>query len=277
MRGRSEGDTINVVDVDQFWSLIESARRDAGDRLHAEFEDRFLTGLEARMDALPLDEPIEYDARRIELYERADVPGLRAVNRMVDSTVEYLPEPSPAFLSGLVSLGRETFERALDDADSLLWDPLIRVIAASQVGPDRMLLGEMAAMAGYNYEYRLDAVVNFPALVDAAVSRDEAGSDDGAASQEDEDDEDDEYDEDDEDDGLAGGNDGGCIDEDSWDEVPAEVRRRLPRLSAVFAARMETAEQTRRRRRRWSTIGWAALFAAIMAVVIVVAVRNTAW
>jgi len=86
VRGRSEGDTINVVDVDQFWSRSVAARRDAGDRLHAEFEDRFLTGLEARMDALPLDEPIEYDARRIELYERADVPGLRAVNRMVVST-----------------------------------------------------------------------------------------------------------------------------------------------------------------------------------------------
>jgi hypothetical protein len=270
------------VDIDQFWSLIESARSAAGDRLHPEFEDRFLTGLEVRMDALALDELIEYDARRIELYEQADVPGLRAVNRMVDSTVEYLPEPCPAFLSGLVSLGRVTFERALADADSLLWDPLVRAIAAGQLAPDRMLLREMAAMAGYNYEYRLDDVVDFPALVGARVTHDEAETD-----SEDEEDNDSWNDDARDDDPWAedawdeDAPDDDPRNEDSWDEDPAEVRRRLPRLNAIFAARMEAAEQDRMRRRRSSIIGWAALYAAIVVVlitivVIMAAVQNTA-
>ncbi|GIH09128.1 hypothetical protein Rhe02_71950 [Rhizocola hellebori] len=239
------------MNIDQFWSLIASARAEAGDRVHPQFPSRFLAALGARLDELTLQEVIDFDARRHELYQRANRPGLRAVNRMVDTEVGQLSQPSDAFLSGLVSLGRESFERALVDADSLYWEPILRAVAEDQLPANRLLLGDIAALAAEVYASRSDANGVFYRLVSARLYPEEST--------------DEAYDDDE-----------GGAEEGPWDDDSAQVQNRLPKLSAMFAARTAEAEQVMARTQRLGAVGWTVLFAVILLAAAVIALIGRA-
>jgi hypothetical protein len=225
--------------------LIAAARSDAGERVHPRFPGRFLTALGARLEELTLQEVVDFDARRHKIYKRADRPGLRAANRLIGTTVGDLPEPSSAFLSGLVSLGRESFERALSDADSLSWEPVMSAIAKGQLPADHLLMADLTALAGEVYASRSDANGVFYRLVSARLYPDE--------------DADQEYD--DADNGAQ---------EVPWDDDPAQVQARLPKLGAMFAPHTAAAEEVKIRRRHLSAVGWTVLFAMILIAAIVI-------
>jgi hypothetical protein len=244
------GGILAGVNIDQFWSLIGAARAEAGDRVHPQFPGRFLAALGSALDDLTLQEVVDFDARRHELYRRANRPGLRAVNRMVDNDAGYLAQPSDAFLSGLVSLGREVFERALADADSLYWEPILRAVAEDQLPADRLLLGDMTALAAEVYASRSDANGVFYRLVTAHLYPEDA---------------DEAYDDDE---------DG--VEEGPWDEDEAQVQNRLPKLSAMFAARTAEAEDVMARSRRLGAVGWTVLFAVILLAAAVISLVGRA-
>jgi len=214
--------------------LIAAARLEAGERVHPQFPSRFVTALEARLVRLAPQEIVDFDARRNELYKQSDRPGLRAANRLVDTTAGHLSAPSPAFFSGLLSLGRETFERALADADSLYWEPVMRAIAEGQLPADRLLLSELTAAAGHCYAKRDDGSGEFGDLVAARLweEPDDTGLDEDT-------------------------------EEGPWDGDPAQVQTRLPKLSAMFAART-AAERFGAPRRPLGAFGWILVFAAVL-------------
>ena len=220
------------MNIDQFWDLIDRARDDGGDRLLPEFTDRFLTAIEDRLYDLELNEVVQYDARLKELCRRADLPGLRAANRMVAGPDVYVSDVDDGFVCGLISLGRETFERALTDPDSLSLEPLLRAVAEGRVPGAYLILDEMPDMAMHNYESR-DESGDYSTALDPYIV------------------------------------DADGVDDADWDEDPEQVRRRLPRLSAMFAARTQTLEQAAARKQRLSTLGWVLLLAAILAMAVI--------
>jgi hypothetical protein len=216
--------------------LIALARSGAGDRVHPQFPTRFLTALGERLEELTVQDVVDFDARRHELFKRANTAGLRAANRLVDTGAGHLSQPSGAFLSGLVSLGREAFERALADADSLYREPVLRAVAEDQLPADRLLLGDFAALASEVYSSRSDANGVFYRLVTARLQDSNTDYLD--------------YDDSDE--------------EGPWDGDPSQVQHRLPKLSAMFAARAAEAEDGRARSQRMGAVGWTVLFAVIL-------------
>jgi hypothetical protein len=239
------------VNIDQFWSLIAAARSGAGDRVHPQFPTRFLTALGERLEEITVQDVVDFDARRLELFRRANTPGLRAANALVDTGAGHLSQPSDAFLAGLVSLGREVFERALADADSLYWEPILRAVAEDQLPTDRLLLGDFAALASEVYASRSDANGVFYRLVNARLDGDTTDYGD--------------Y-----------GDYGDGDEEGPWDRDMAQVQHRLPKLSAMFAARAAEAEQGMARSQRMGAIGWTVLFAVILLAAVAISLLGKA-
>jgi uncharacterized protein DUF4240 len=214
------------VDVQQFWEIVEAARSEV-DGWPGDHDRRWARALYARLSTLPPEDILGFDRCFAAVRRSAESPEMAAAVQLV-----VLPTPAtwlPYFVSFeakfsnfvncLVMLGRDTFDRAVADPDTLAEHPLIRDVA-EELRPGAALLAvrvfdaagdAYCALTGTDTNEYLDLVL--PSTVDDQAEED----------QEDEED----PDEDDEDDGSY----------DAW------VAEHLPRLWALFvtdcAARRE--------------------------------------
>lgn len=109
------------MDLDGFWDLIERSAREERD---LEERAEWLTG---RLAGLPLEEIIGFRKHLDALHERADTWHLWGAAHLIcggasDDGFWY-------FQAWLVGLGRQVFERAIADPDSLADVPLVRELA----------------------------------------------------------------------------------------------------------------------------------------------------
>jgi hypothetical protein len=184
------------VDEDRFWSIVAAARDEAGDRCSAAFGARFGEALAARLDPLTVYGLFDFGLHLRRTRVRADVPALRAACWLAGDPADF-----DAFAAGLVTLGRDTFERVLADPDSLSREPVVRADAALPVSGVEDVVGSL-------YEAR-------------------AGRDPGILAAH-----------------LDHTVDPDTEETDDWSRDPAEVRRRLPGLAALFPTVLSEAEQS---------------------------------
>ena len=98
--------------LDQFWAIIEEVHRNSAGNMDAKCE---LLGTTLRK--LPLDEVRSFDEHFREQYYRAYDWGLWAAAYIIGHGCS--DDSFMDFRSTLISMGRETFERALADPESL--------------------------------------------------------------------------------------------------------------------------------------------------------------
>ena len=191
--------------MDDFWRLVDEARQGV-----AESEimgDEIAAKLIDRLVTGPLPEILDFSNCFDHASSRAFQWKLWAAAELIwgwtsDDTFQ-------SFRSGLIGLGREAFERIVADPDALADHPLVQRIARGEVGTEILDMEPLENVALYAYE-RLagDEEDGFWTAID-------------------------EHDtplEDDE------GDEGERFDL----RDPAEVRRRLPRLTAVFPSQSMT-------------------------------------
>jgi hypothetical protein len=119
---------LSAVDFDQFWAVIEGARRDAGDPADAE---RVAGQAVALLSARSAEEIIAAEQRLCELLAGSYQMPLWAAACVIqggcsDDGFEY-------FRGWLILQGRRVFEAALGDPDSLASHPAVQALAASPV------------------------------------------------------------------------------------------------------------------------------------------------
>jgi Protein of unknown function (DUF4240) len=119
---------LSAVDFDQFWAVIEGARRDAGDPADAK---RVAGQAVASLSARSAEEIIAAEQRLGELLAGSYQVSLWAAASVIqggcsDDGFEY-------FRGWLILQGRRVFEAALADPDSLASLPAVHAVAASPV------------------------------------------------------------------------------------------------------------------------------------------------
>ncbi|MGI5245002.1 DUF4240 domain-containing protein [Dactylosporangium sp. CA-139066] len=129
-----------AVDSDTFWSIIDGARAEAGDRVSPGFAERFTGALRMRLGALDKSELLDFDARRTELQARANSSAMWAVGRVVARYAD-------AFVDGLIARGRDVYERAVAAPDDLADDPVIRAVAAGELAAHELAPREVEDLA----------------------------------------------------------------------------------------------------------------------------------
>ena len=192
------------MDLNEFWTLIDAARAEArplnGDTMAA--------ALEHRLVALTPAEVVQFGVHFEHLHAEAYRWDLWAAAYLIlggcsDDSFDY-------FRSGLISLGRATYEAALANPDSLAAHPMVQAIAADPDLEDDLCMEEVDYAPGAAYEELVGIVDGdgeaFYQAVEAVQGKPE---DDG--------------------DGDPAG--------EGWDfDDDAEMARRLPRLAALFPA-----------------------------------------
>jgi hypothetical protein len=98
--------------LDQFWTIIEDVHRDSAGDMDAKCD---LLGKALRQ--LPLEEIASFDQHFTEQYYRAYDWGLWAAAYIIGGGCS--DDSFSDFRATLISMGRETFERALADPQSL--------------------------------------------------------------------------------------------------------------------------------------------------------------
>ncbi len=221
------------MDVDAFWGASEAARRAAEEPTAEAYTTSYLTALERQLGSLGNAEIVNFEAARRTLVQQIDHPGMKAAAWLV-AGFDDLDD----FLGGLAALGRDVFERARADPDTLAEHPVVQGIAAGRFTEDVLLLSEVSEAARTAYGQRAGSRDGwrreYDALVEAAMRRLTDGENDIDTSDVDTTDADDE-----------------------WHD--AEISARLPRLAAMFLqSRRQTSAAHERRSNRtlWMAV-WA--------------------
>ncbi|GAA2598883.1 hypothetical protein GCM10010399_31860 [Dactylosporangium fulvum] len=179
---------FGAVDSETFWSIIDGARSAAGDRVTPGFAERFTAALRMRLATLDKSELLDFDARRTELQARANSSAMWATGRVVARFAD-------AFVDGLIARGRDVYERAVADPDSLADDPVIRAVAAGGLPAHELAPREVEDLAEELYGETDD----YPMLLRARTGQ------------------------------VAP-----LVDDDWDDEDDSAVRKHLPKISALF-------------------------------------------
>ena len=190
--------------MDEFWQLVDEARRDVPESNH--LGDDIATNLVNRLATATTTEILDFNHWFEHALGRAFQWNLWAAAELIWGWTS--DDTFSGFRAGLVGLGREAFERVVADPDSLADHPLVQRIARGEVTTEILYMEALENVASEAYE---------------RVTGDEDGFWD-AADQHDPPDSDDE------------GSPGERFDLSD----PAEVRRRLPRLVALFPSQSMT-------------------------------------
>ncbi|TWJ20027.1 DUF4240 domain-containing protein [Micromonospora endolithica] len=196
-----------MIGTEDFWALVEASATATGD------PDERLAWLTDRLAERSADDAVDFALRLDEARARADTWVLWGAASLVcaglcsDDGFHY-------FQAWLVGLGRSTFERVVDDPDALADVPQVRRLARRSVDawdddewPDWEALDYVADRA---YERITGAADALDAAVEAR-GRELRASPDPA--------------------------------DEEWDlDDPAELRRRYPRLAAMFRLPAEESE-----------------------------------
>ncbi len=191
------------MDAERFWAIVDAARNEV-DGWFADVDQQWARGLYAGLVTLPPEDILDFDRRLATLRRSAETPEMAAATQ-------------------LVMLGRETFERAVADPDSLADHPLIRAVGDGEL-PGSVLLAVRVDDAAGDAYCELTRVDDDGYLDRLSPST----TDDREAAGDDEDDEDPDDDEDADDDGAGA----------AW------LAERLPRLLAVFPPEAEPPADT---------------------------------
>jgi hypothetical protein len=187
-----------MMDVEAFWRLIDDAGADA-DASTGTFEEwraAVATTCEDRLATLPPDEIVQFVLRQWQLSNRAHDWRLWGAAHLIQDGCTY--DEFHAFRDGLVSMGRDWYERALTDPDSLADHPAMTAEAVL-VGNDAF--DYLGTMAYRQVTGRVDGLGEALEASPEFELLEEPGE-------------------------LSG---------EKWDfEDHGETRRRLPRLSAIF-------------------------------------------
>lgn len=138
------------MDTDEFWSLIEEARRGARPDPRDGYMDRFVAKLEQLLRARSPEEVFEFSNRFENRIREAltddlwDAAGL-ILQRSFDDGQEWPLHWFDYFGGWLISMGREVYERALAEPDSL-------VEPASRPGIEDWFLDELVCVPDRVYE-----------------------------------------------------------------------------------------------------------------------------
>lgn len=109
--------TVRGMDLETFWRLVGEIR-DRAERADAA-DDEALTNcvVDVIADRLTADELLAFDAVASDLVNLADTPAMEAAMFLIEG---YISDDSfMDFRDGLILLGREPFEAAIADPDSL--------------------------------------------------------------------------------------------------------------------------------------------------------------
>jgi len=219
------------MDAERFWAIVDAARNEV-DGWFADVDQQWARGLYAGLVTLPPEDILDFDRRLATLRRSAETPEMAAATQLV---VRPFPGSQTypsfivfelkfrAFANCLVMLGRETFERAVADPDSLADHPLIRAVGDGEL-PGSVLLAVRVDDAAGDAYCELTGVDDDGYLDRLSPST----TDDREAAGDDEDDEDPDDDEDADDDGAGA----------AW------LAERLPRLLAVFPPEAEPPADT---------------------------------
>jgi hypothetical protein len=214
---------MSGVDDERFWATVKAADDDV-EEWSPDLDQDWANALYAHLVTLPADEVLAFDLRLGTLRRAAETPEMAAAIQLVvrpspRDWLRHRPDPYylpfiwkfREFVNCLVMLGRDTFERAVADPDSLADHPLIQAVANDQLPPS-VLVSSRVYDAACNAYMKLTGIgeSEYCDLYEASTTDDAAAAD--AATSADEDDED-EY--------------GAEID-------PVWLAERLPRLLAMF-------------------------------------------
>ena len=138
-----------VVDIDDFWRIVEQARSDAG-VLEGQFDSRaILQALTERLVVLPPDEILDFGQHFHWLVRHPTTWEMCAACLLIsgclsDDTLDY-------FNRGIVALGRDTFERFTADPDSLADNFVVTEIANGRLKRTVLVAEEIgwAALEAY--------------------------------------------------------------------------------------------------------------------------------
>lgn len=136
------------VNLDEFWSIVESARTDARPTHEALID---------RLAALTMDEILDFQMRFDEVQD--------AVHRWDVWAAAYLigggcsDDSFSDFRAGLVALGRSWFEKAAQSPDSLADHPVV-IEAAAQGDSDAIFYEDVGIAAGAAYDRHTDGDVD---------------------------------------------------------------------------------------------------------------------
>lgn len=141
---------MSGMDAERFWAVVDATRNEV-DGWPADLHQRWAHALYTHVVTLPPQEILDFDRRFEALRRSAETPEMAAATQLV-----VLPYPGSRFdphyirfmskfenfVDCLVMLGRETFERAVADPDTLADHPLIRAVADREL-PGSVLLPAM--------------------------------------------------------------------------------------------------------------------------------------
>jgi len=180
-----------------FWRLVDEARRgaDGNDRLG----HQIAANLRARLTASSLEEILDFQRCFSRAHCRAFQWALWAAAELMWGYTS--DDTFTGFRAGLIGLGREAFERIVVDPDTLADQPLVQRIARGEIQSDVLYMEVLESVASRAYE---QVTGDHEAFWDA-IGRRNAPDDDEESPGE------------------------------RFDlNDSAEVRRRLPRMSALF-------------------------------------------
>jgi hypothetical protein len=136
------------VQADDFWRLIEQVRQRVreGDTMGEDIA----AGVVARLSFWPLEEILAYDRCFRREHERA-------FHALVWSAAALIwngcgDDSFSSFRAGLIGLGREAFERALADPDTLADHPLVQRIARGEVKGEVLYMESLENAASTAYD-----------------------------------------------------------------------------------------------------------------------------
>ncbi|MGC4768049.1 DUF4240 domain-containing protein [Micromonospora sp. DT44] len=202
------------MNVEEFWGVVERARAAAGVAADQPQRDgqpsAVADALVVELTRLPLSHIVAFDQMFGEVADRADNWDVCAACWIIE--YGFLSDDGFSdFQAGLIGLGRDAFESAARDPDSLADHPAVRQISASEgrhlwIGDEALLCAAEAA-----YERLTGDSEAFWDVVESAQSANTAPPEEPADERWD------------------------LTDEDEW-------RRRLPRLFELFRARRLAAQ-----------------------------------
>lgn len=136
----------------EFWTLIEQARADVGDRGGLPSCDAIGELLTDRLARMPLERIVAFDVCRTKVVGRAHQWGVCAATVVVWKYVS--DDTFSDFKVGLLGLGQDAFDRVVDSPDALADVPVIQAIAAGQLDPFAVHGGAIDVAAAEAYERR---------------------------------------------------------------------------------------------------------------------------
>lgn len=224
--------TLSAMDDERFWEIVETVRDEVEiGGWSADLDQRWARALRTELLTLPPDSILDFDRRLAALRRSAETPEMAAAFELLlpisllDGHGGYFNGPTRtfrSFVNCLVMLGRDTFQRALDDPDTLADHPLVVAVGSDEIDGRVLLASRVDDAAGDAYcestGYDDD---DYPDLVEPPT--DETTDE---LEEEDESEDDEEYDLEDDEAALA---------EWSADE--------LPRLFALYTAREQRADE----------------------------------